>query len=136
MTPKVTAAVCDTHALLYHAGGDRRLGRRAAALFAACDARDAIMYVPVAVLWEVSLLARRGRIDLRRPLAGFTDDLFSNPAYHPLDLGVEQVILADEYRPNPDPFDALIVAAARVLDLPLVTCDREIVASSLVATLW
>ena len=71
VTPKVAAAVCDTHALLYHAGGDRRLGRRAAALFAACDARD-----------------------------------------------------------------ALIVAAARVLDLPLVTCDREIAASSLVATLW
>ena len=94
------------------------------------------MYVPVAVLWEVSLLARRGRIHLRRPLAGFTDDLFGNPAYHSLDLGVEQVILAGEYRPNPDPFDALIVAAARVLDLPLVTCDREIVASSLVATLW
>ena len=136
MRPRITAAVCDTHALLYHAGRDKRLGRRAAALFAACEARDAIIYVPVAVLWEISLLARRGRIDLGRPLAGFTDDLFSNPAYHPLDLGVEQVMLADEYRPNTDPFDALIVAAARLLDLPLVTRDHEIAASALVATLW
>ena len=88
---------------------------------------------------ELSRLLGRSRSnsrDLRRPLAGFTDDLFSNPAYHPLDLGVEQVILADEHRPHPDPFDALIVAAARLLDLPLVTCDRAIVASSRVATLW
>lgn len=132
----MTAAVCDTHALLYHAGGDRRLGRRAATLFAACEAREAVLYVPVAVLWEISLLTRRGRIDLGRPLAGFIDDLFDNPAYQSIDLGVEQVILADEHRPNADPFDALIVAAARLLDLPLVTRDREIAESALVETLW
>lgn len=136
MTPPDTAAVCDTHALLYHAGSDRRIGRRAAALFAACEAREAIIYVPVAVLWEIGLLARRGRIDLGRTLAGFADDLFSNPAYHPLDLGVEQVLIADEHRPNNDPFDALIVAAARLLDLPLITRDGEITQSTLVETIW
>lgn len=136
MTRRDTAAVCDTHALLYHAGGSKRLGRRAAALFAACDAREAVIYVPMAVLWEIGLLARVGRIGLRRSLAGFADDLFANPAYHPLDLGVEQVLLADEHRPNNDPFDALIVAAARILELPLITRDREITESRLVTTLW
>ena len=136
MARRLAAAVCDTHALLFHAGRDKRLGRRATAHFAACEARAAIMYVPVAVLWEISLLARRRRIDLQRPLAAFADDLFSNPAYQPVDLGVEQVLLADEHRPNTDPFDALIVAAARLLDLPLVTRDRAIASSTLVATLW
>ena len=134
--PAITAAVCDTQALLFHAGRDRRLGRRAAALFAACEARNAIVYVPVAVLWEIELLARRGRIDLGRPLSGFAADLFSNPAYHPLELSVEQVLLAAGQQTDADPFDALIVAAARLLDLPLVTGDPRIAEAALVKTLW
>ena len=134
--PRIAAAVCDTQALLYHAARDRRLGRRAAAFFTACEARNAIVYVPVTVLWEIGLLARRGHIDLGRPLAGFAEDLFSNPAYHPLELSVEQVLLAAEQGPQGDPFDPLIVAAARLLDLPLVTGDRKIAEASPVRTLW
>lgn len=128
--------MCDTHALLFHAGRDPRLGSRAAAFFAACEARNAIVYVPAAVLWEAGLLARQGRIDLGRPLAGFAEDLFSNPAYHPLELSVEQVLLAAEQGPHDDPFDALILAAARLLELPLVTGDRKLAAASPVRTFW
>ena len=128
--------MCDTPALLFHAGRDARLGSRAAAHFVACEARNAITYVPVAVLWEVGLLARQGRIDLGRSLACFAEDLFSNPAYHALELSVEQVLLAAEQEPHDDPFDPLIVAAARLLDLPLVTDDRKIAESSPVRTLW
>jgi len=40
-------------------------------------------------------------------------DLFSNPAYQPYDLSIDQVLLAEETRVNRDPFDALICAAAR-----------------------
>jgi PIN domain nuclease of toxin-antitoxin system len=136
MARGLAAAVCDTHALLFHAARDRRLGRLAAAAFARCEAREALMYVPAAVIWEIALLARRGRIDLGRPLASFCDDLFSNPAFQSFDLGVEQVLLATEYPPNADPFDGLIVAAARLLDLPLITRDRDIVASAVVPTVW
>jgi PIN domain nuclease of toxin-antitoxin system len=131
-----SAAVADTHALLYHAGRDRRLGRRAAALFAACEARAAIIYIPVVTLWETGLLARRGRVRLGRPLRAFTDDLFSNPAYQPFNLSPEQALLAEEHRLNDDPFDALIVSAARLLDLPLMTRDADIVRSKLVEILW
>lgn len=134
--PRIAAAVCDTPALLFHAGGDRRLGSRAAALFAACEARDAVIYVPVVVLWEIGALARLGRIDLGRSLAAFAQDLFSNPAYHPLDLSLEQVLLAAEQGPHDDPFDALIIAAAHILELPLVTGDRKIADESSVRTIW
>ena len=53
-------------------------------------------------------------------------DLFSNPAYQPYDLSIDQVLLAEETRVNRDPFDALICAAARDLELPLITRDNEI----------
>jgi len=132
----LNAAVCDTHALVLHAAGDRRLGPRARAVLDACEAQRTIVYVPVAVLWELGLLERRGRIALGRSLAAFVEDLFSNPAWQPLDLTVEQVVAAHERRPNDDPFDALIVAAALTLGLPLVTRDGRIADSKLVKTIW
>jgi PIN domain nuclease of toxin-antitoxin system len=36
--------------------------------------------VPEAVLWEVTLLARAGRFNLRCPARAFFDDQFSSPA--------------------------------------------------------
>lgn len=130
------AAVADTHALLFHAAGSPALGRRAAAHFQDCERQQALLYVPVAVIWEVSLLARASRINLRRSIRAFCDDLFSNPAYHPFDLTAEQVYLADELRFTRDPFDALIVAAARTLALPLLTRDANIRASGAVRVVW
>ena len=133
---EAAAAVTDTHALLYHAGASRRMGKRAAALFARAEAREAIVYVPAAVIWEVTLLARAGRFNLRRPPRTFFEDLFSNPAYQPFDLTAAQVFDADGLRINRDPFDALICAAARELSLPLITRDSDIEQSGAVRVLW
>jgi PIN domain nuclease of toxin-antitoxin system len=130
------AAVVDTHALIFHAVGSGVLGKRAAAHFAASEAQQALTYVPMAVIWEVSLLTRVSRVNLRRPLRDFFGDLFSNPAYQPYDLAAEQLYLADDLRFTRDPFDALIVAAARALDLPLVTRDAVIRESGAVRVIW
>lgn len=135
MAIRLEAAVTDTHALLYHAAG-RGLGPTAAAQFAAAEAGDAQIYVPMAVIWEVTLLARAGRINLRRTTRAFFTDLFTNPAYQPLELTADQVFAADELRFNRDPFDALIVAAAQTLQLPLLSRDTEIQASGAVKMLW
>lgn len=131
-----SAAVTDTHPLLFHAAGGARLGKRAARLFRAAEEQRALVYVPVVVLWECSLLARVGRIDLGRSVEELFEDLFSNPAYQALDLTPEQIYAADRERPNEDPFDALVCAAARCLGLPLITRDGDIQDSGLVKTLW
>ena len=130
------AAVTDTHPLIFHAAGGGRLGDRAARLFRRCERREAILYVPSAVMWECSLLARVARINLRRSVRAFFDDLFSNPAYQPLDLTPEQVYAADELRFTRDPFDALIVAAAQSAGLPLITRDGAIRGSGTVGVIW
>ena len=131
-----SAAVTDTHALIFHATNNGKLGPKARAHFAACERRDAITYVPVAVIWEIGLLARGVRINLRRSVREFFADLLSNPAYQPLDLTPAQVFDADELRFTRDPFDALIAAAARDLSLPLITRDAGIAASGIVKVLW
>jgi PIN domain nuclease of toxin-antitoxin system len=130
------AAVTDTHPLLFHAAGSGRLGPRAAALFDRCERGDAIVYVPAAVVWETSLLVRVGRVRLRGRVRTFFDDLFSNPAYQPLDLTSEHVYAADDLGFTRDPFDALIVASAQVLGLKLMTRDGPIRDSGAVAVLW
>ncbi len=132
----VPAAVTDTHALLFHAVGAGALGSRAAQVFDRCERQQATIYVPAIVMWECSLLARVARVNLRRTVRGFFDDLFSNPAYQPFDLTPEQVCLADELRFSRDPFDILICAAARTLDLPLITRDADIRGAGVVTTIW
>ncbi len=133
---EVPAAVADTHALIFHAAGGGGLGPKARAQFDGAEAGRCLVYVPAAVIWEVSLLARAVRINLRRPLRAFFDDLFSNPGYQPHDLNAQQVFDADELRFTRDPFDALIVAAARDLGVPLVTRDAAIRESGTVRVMW
>lgn len=133
---EAAAAVADTHALLFHAAGGGKLGPRASSFFNRCEHRDAILYVPTVVMWECSLLARVSRINLRRTVRAFFDDLFSNPSYQPLDVTSEHVFRADELRFTRDPFDALICAAAQVMELPLITRDAQIRASGTVKVLW
>lgn len=130
------AAVTDTHPLVFHAAASGRLGTRAARLFERCEAREAIVYVPMATIWECSLLVRAQRINLRRSLREFFDDLFSNPAFQPLDLTAEQVVAAVDLPFTRDPFDALIVASAQSLHLPLITRDAAIRESGVVAIIW
>ena len=132
---RLDAAITDTHPLLYHAAG-RGLGPKAAALFKAAESRQAQIYVPMAVMWEVTLLARAGKINLRRTTGVFFTDLFTNPAYQAFDLTTEQLFAADGLRFNRDPFDALIVAAAHALQLPLITRDGDITGSGAVTTVW
>ncbi len=126
----------DTHALVFHAAGTGKLGPRATAFFDRCERRAAILYVPTVVIWERSLLARVSRINLRRTVRAFFQDLFSNPAYQPIDVTPQQIFLADELRFNRDPFDALICAAARTVDLPLITRDADIRGSGAVKVIW
>ncbi len=130
------AAVTDTHTLLYHARGDRRLGVVGRRLFQAAEDRDAVIHVPAAVIWEVSFLVRTGRIVLGRSPREFFGDLFSNPSFHPHDLDARQVLLAADWLQFRDPFDALICASAADLSLPLITRDAVIEESGLVRTVW
>ena len=131
-----SAAVTDTHPLILHAMGSGKLGPKARAHFDATERRQAITYVPVPVIWEVGLLARGVRINLRRPVREFFADLFSNPGYQPVELTAGHVFDADELRFTRDPFDALIAAAARDFSLPLITKDGTITASGTVKILW
>jgi PIN domain nuclease of toxin-antitoxin system len=133
---RITSAVTDTHALLFHAANSTRLGANGRDLFAAAEAREAIVYVPLSVVWEVTMLSRAARVNLHRPARAFFEELFSSPSFQAHPMTPAQVFDAGEMRGLNDPFDALICAAARDLDLPLITRDSAILDSGLVDTIW
>ncbi len=133
---ELLAAVTDTHALIYHSTGERRLGPVGKRLFLRAESRQAVIHVPAAVIWEMTFLARSRRVDLRRSVRAYFDDLFSNPSFHPHDLDARQVLAAADWLQFRDPFDALICASAADLSLPLITRDAVIEESGLVRTVW
>jgi PIN domain nuclease of toxin-antitoxin system len=133
---ELVAVISDTHPLIFYAAKQRSLSKTALVHFKACERQEKLIYVPAAVVWETCLLARRNRINLRRSAREFFGDLFSNPAFQPFELDNEQIYIASEIRPNDDPFDGLICAAALSLGLPLITRDSDITNSGLVKVIW
>ena len=51
-------------------------------------------------------------------------------------MTAEQIFIGDELRFSRDPFDLLICAAARALDLPLMTRDSDIRGAGVVRVIW
>jgi PIN domain nuclease of toxin-antitoxin system len=129
-------AVADTHALLLHTSRATSLGKRAAVHLAACEGQQAVVYVPAAVVWEVAVLSRTRRGLLKTSVRDYFEHVFSNPCFQYLDLTADQIFDAHDLGFTRDPFDGLIVAAARALDLPLITRDDAIRASGAVRVLW
>jgi PIN domain nuclease of toxin-antitoxin system len=88
--------------------------------------------------WEIAMLASKGRIELRCPVANWLEAAL-NPAFVRLlpltpAIAIESTTLPEEF--HADPADRLIVATARVHDLTLVTADKKILAYPHVRTFW
>lgn len=129
--------VTDTHPLIWFAGGEqRKLSSKAFQAFQGCKAGKITIYVPVPVVWEISLLARVGRIDLEKSLGQWCQELFRRPTFVPVPLEIEHVAEAHSLSFTTDPFDLLIVAVARILGYPLITKDAAIEEGNLLPTFW
>jgi PIN domain nuclease of toxin-antitoxin system len=129
----VRAYVLDTHALLWHVRG-RRVGRAAERALREIDRGASRALIPAIVPIEIALLRERGRSGVGIPELEATFE--RNPALQvlPLDLGqAREFALLPSVR---DPFDRLVVAAARVARCALVTADEQIAASGLVRVVW
>jgi len=129
--------VTDTHPLLWYAGGHHaKLSKKVLRIFNEAMRDQALIYVPAVVLWEVALLDKGRRIQLREPFDQWASALLSRRGFDlaPLDLPV--VVEAVTLSFNDDPFDAAIVATARVNDLPLITKDVEITDAQMVEVAW
>jgi PIN domain nuclease of toxin-antitoxin system len=115
----------DTHVLLWWQGDDPRLGSRVRALIADPDHQTVISW---ASLWEISIKYRKGKLDVSgaEVASEAVDDRFEF-----LDVNASH-LAAYENLPkvagHNDPFDHLLLAQAKVENIPLITADRHMTA--------
>ncbi|HYL05115.1 MAG TPA: type II toxin-antitoxin system VapC family toxin [Thermoanaerobaculia bacterium] len=108
----------DSHAFLWWLAGDRKLS--AASRQAVADPAS-IVYVSAATIWELSLKAALGKLDLDG--ADLVEEIAEN-AFVELPMTARHS-LAAAYLPrhHEDPFDRMLIAQARIEGLTLVTKD-------------
>jgi len=119
MLEKIEAAVFDTHIWLRASAGDPQLGPlrnfRGTAI------------VPAISVWEVAMLASKGRLELKPDVDRWIRTNLQPPVrlepLHP-EISLESCRLEDFHG---DPADRLIAATALVLGVPLITADRQII---------
>jgi PIN domain nuclease of toxin-antitoxin system len=124
----------DTHAWVWWVEHDPRLPRAAFDALEQLPA-DSRPYLCEISLWEVAMLVDRRRLVLRIPLREWLDATTHPKSVQLLSItpaiAAEVAALPDNFQR--DPADRIIVAASRVLQLPLLTHDRRITRSRLAA---
>jgi PIN domain nuclease of toxin-antitoxin system len=128
---------CDTHALVWYAGGaSRKLGRDVRKAFEAVDAGEATVYVPAAVVLETWHLALGRVIHPTTTLASWWREV-ERPNVILDPMSAEDVCAAADLDwDHADPMDRLIAVAALRLGVPLATADEAITRWGGVRVLW
>lgn len=126
--------VLDTHAFIWHLSVPKRLGKAAHRVMTQVDQGKAIAIIPAIVAIELALLREAGR---RVPGPPELHSLFQNhPGFRLLSLDLAQATEFMLLGSLKDPFDRLVVSAARISSAPLLTADERITHSGLTQTIW
>lgn len=129
--------VADSHAIAWYTSGSSRLSSAAADALVEAEETDGIV-VSVATfidLWYVTQTTQAMTTDHLARLRA-TLEVSSRVTLQPITVDVVDACTAIPREVLTDPWDRLIVATAKALDVALVTRDRAIQKSKLVPTIW
>jgi PIN domain nuclease of toxin-antitoxin system len=130
----VNGYVLDTHAFVWWVSKPKRLGKAATRALLRVDSGKARAYVPSIVGIELTLLQEAGRRLVN--VAALEAAAARNGGVVVLPLDLAQTAEFALLSMISDPFDRMIVAAARVLGRPLITVDEKLADSGLVEVVW
>jgi PIN domain nuclease of toxin-antitoxin system len=125
----------DTHIWIWWIHGDARLTGRQLQLLQ--EHEDEGLGISIISCWEVAKLVERKRLTLPLPLADWFDQALGYPGVLLLPL-TPPIVIESTQLPgvfHRDPADQLIVATARVYNVPLLTADAKILTYPHVDTL-
>ena len=126
----------DTHALLWLESEHGKLSAPARSSIETARLTGETIAVAAVTLWEIALLAKRGRVLAGESIESFLNDIERNYKIIPVSAAIA-FLAAELPHPFPkDPMDRLITATALTLDLTLITADRSILASRACKLLW
>lgn len=122
----------DTHIWIWLILEPSRISQQVAKTLASLDE----LWVSPVSAWEASILLRRGRIRSEQEPELWLREAFSRSSFRSTGLSIEVATATYGIRlPHHDPFDRLLAATAKVLDLTLVTSDRKLIACPDIRTL-
>jgi len=126
--------LADTHVLIWWVSERHRLSRGQQRALSEVTPERPLLVSDVS-LWEIAMLAQKGRISLALPLREWLERAVAPPLVQR--CGVTPAIAA-EVAALPeifhgDPADRIIVATARIHGTTLLTADQRIIAADLVA---
>ncbi len=126
-------ALLDTHTFLWWITDDCRLSNRVREIICSMDSE---LYLSAASGWEMAIKAGIGKLSLPGNLESFVFEQMSINSINSLPVRMAHALyvyeLPDYHR---DPFDKLLVAQARMENIPILTSDQQI-ARYPVKTIW
>ncbi|HZT44437.1 MAG TPA: type II toxin-antitoxin system VapC family toxin [Chthonomonadaceae bacterium] len=118
----------DTHIWIWWVSGDAQLKPEFRAVITA--AQQTGIEVSIISCWEVAKLVENKKLTLTLPILDWLHTALVYPGVRLLPLTPEIIVDSTQLPGtfHKDPADQMIVATARVLDLPLMTMDEKIIA--------
>lgn len=120
--------VLDTHVFIWLISGNENLALQSREYLSKIVANEGGIGISGISLWEISMLHSKDRILLNQPCLSWIKHSLEAPGIQVVDLSPE-IIVDSCSLPNDfhgDPADRLIVASARILDVPLMSRDERI----------
>ena len=112
-----------------------RLARQASARIQEARNKGGICISDI-TLWEIALLARRGKIEIIGTIDAFVHEISAPLVVRPITAAIASMAVQFPEEYPRDPADRLIGATSRVEMLPLVTADEQLRRSPLLQTVW
>ncbi len=126
----------DTQILLLLLTDKSRLSERAADTIREASRASRVVAIAGHTLWEVAMVATRGRLKLRGPLTDHLRRIEESFRVIPLTGAIAARSMLFTKRFPRDPADRIIGATAVVHGIPLITADKQIHASKEVECIW
>ena len=127
--------VLDTCAVIWDALDTSKLSPQATK--AIRDSNSELIICDIS-FWEISMLIKRKRIEVDDTASGFITLLLQSRNYHIQEITPEIAELSVNLGPeiNNDPADRLIAATSILTNAPIITADKNLIATTLLETIW
>ena len=130
--PSNKSIILDTHVLIWIVNEKQTKFTTKMVKLISQAAEERALYVSVISLWEIAMLEAKGSIILKEPVLTWIKQVLQHLKVNVIDItpeiAVESANLLSSF--HGDPADRIIVASARIMNIPIVTKDIKILAYS------